>query len=358
MSIAGARRSKSNIVLLLASFVALLLPSRVVAGVDRPPQYVLMAFDNCTELDRWQELSDFSSRMNKNADIVHFTFFISGINFVADSYRNVYQGPHQRRGASNINFGGSQQDVLSRIRFVNDLRARGHEIASHAVGHFSGKSWSVADWGKEFDEFGEVLNNVGPNNRLGAEAALKFSAGDIVGFRAPYLDRSPGLYTVLKERGFRYDTSGSGSINTWPEKTGGIWRFNLAALKLEGTREMPLSMDYNVFMVQTRATHGPLNDEVVRGQTLRAYLNYFRTNYLGGRAPLHIGHHFFNYQNGAYNSALKSFAGAVCGLPEVKCVTYTALADFLDGQSLETLSAFRRGDFPRAPASNLSGLPQ
>ena len=36
--------------------LGILAPAR--AGVDRPPQFVVMAFDNCTELERWQELID------------------------------------------------------------------------------------------------------------------------------------------------------------------------------------------------------------------------------------------------------------------------------------------------------------
>ena len=91
---------------------------------------------------------------------------------------------------------------------------------------------------------------------------------------------------------------------------------------------------------------------------LRSYFNYFNTNYAGNRAPVHIGHHFFNYQNGAYNDALKSFARAICGLPEVQCITYAALADFLDNQSPEVLSRYRRGDFERAPALNAPGSVQ
>ena len=52
-----------------------------------------------------------------------------------------------------------------------------------------------------------------------------------------------------------------------------------------------------------------------------------------------------NYGGGAYNEALKSFARAVCGLPEVRCGTYAKLADFMDQQNAETLAAYRKGDF-------------
>ena len=41
---------------------------------------------------------------------------------------------------------------------------------------------------------------------------------------------------------------------------------------------------------------------------LDTYLDYFNANYTGNRAPLHIGHHFTDYQRGAYREALKTFA--------------------------------------------------
>jgi hypothetical protein len=83
-----------------------------------------MAFDNCTELERWQELTDFAAELNRDGDRVHFTFFVSGINFLADSHRHIYEGPHQRRGYSRINFGGPVEQVRKRIGYVNDLYRR------------------------------------------------------------------------------------------------------------------------------------------------------------------------------------------------------------------------------------------
>ena len=164
---------------------------------------------------------------------------------------------------------------------MNALYRSGHEIASHAVGHFNGATWSKID---------------------------------------------------------------------------GVWRFNLAMLKIQGSGKGTLSMDYNLFFAQSHAVFDPRRYQTMREQTLQTYLHYFKTNYAGNRAPLHIGHHFMNYGGGAYNEALKAFARAVCGLPEVRCVTYAQLADFMDQQNAETLAAYRKGDFARAatPALNVA----
>src|SRR5207249_12254963 len=111
--------------LLLLLFAAAFSPAR---AAERPPQFVVMAFDNCTELERWQELSDFAAEMNRDGDRVHFTFFVSAINFIADVRRAVYEGPGARRGYSRISFGGSVDEVKQRIGYVNAMRAGGHEI--------------------------------------------------------------------------------------------------------------------------------------------------------------------------------------------------------------------------------------
>ena len=99
------------------------------------------------------------------------------------------------------------------------------------------------------------------------------------------------------------------------------------------------------------ATHAgkeelPCSAGTFAAQMLATYLDYFRANYAGNRAPLNIGHHFEALQGGVYNEALKDFARQVCGLPEVRCATYSELADYMDAQSAETIAAYQEGAFP------------
>jgi hypothetical protein len=333
--------------------------SQAAPAVERPPQFVAIAFDNCTENERWQDWTDFAGELNRDGEWVRFTFFVSGINFLANARKHLYQGPNQARGASRINFGGTQDDVRKRIAFINAMHRQGHEIASHAVGHFDGRRWSAATWSTEFDSFDGLMRNIASNNELAPEEGLAVSPKDLAGFRAPYLAHSPGLYKALAERGFRYDTSGTAPSYSWPEKLSGIWRFNLAGIRMTGSGRATLSMDYNFLVAHSGVGGIAARREQFRRQMLDSYLSYFRANYTGNRAPIHIGHHFSDYQNGAYRDALKSFARAVCGLPEVRCVTYRTLADFMDGLSPETLAAYRKGDFPRAsePAFDVASRP-
>jgi hypothetical protein len=324
--------------------------SQAETAVERPPQFVAIAFDNCTELDRWREWSDFAAELNRDGERVRFTFFVSGINFLSNAKKHLYQGPHQSRGASRINFGGSAEDVRQRVAFINALYRDGHEIASHAVGHFDGRGWGASAWASEFNSYGDLLRNVARNNEFPAEEGFAFSPQEVAGFRAPYLAHSPGLYATLAARGYRYDTSGTMPSQAWPEKRDGIWRFNLAEIRLAGSGRATLSMDYNFLVAQSGAVPIASRREQFRQQMLDSYLNYFRANYTGNRAPIHIGHHFTDYQNGAYREALKSFARQVCGLPEVRCVTYKTLANYMDSLKPEILAAYRKGDFPRASA--------
>ncbi len=47
-------------------------------AAERPPQYVALAFDNCAEVSRWDNLNQFSEEMKNLGKPVHFTFFVSG----------------------------------------------------------------------------------------------------------------------------------------------------------------------------------------------------------------------------------------------------------------------------------------
>ena len=332
----------------IASYVALSLcglPAH--AEIARPPQFVAIAFDNCTELERWREWRDFAAAQEAIGKPARFTFFVSGINYLANANRAIYQPPHEPRGASRINFGGTAEDVRARVALINELQAQGHEVGSHAVGHFDGRAWSASDWAREFHMYDELFRNAAPNNGLAA-GGFDFPLAKIVGFRAPYLAAGGGLYAHLRGSRFRYDTSGVAEAHSWPQKRDGIWRFNLASIRLAGAGRRTLSMDYNFLVAHSFGLNDRRNAARYRDQMLQSYLDYFRTNYSGNRAPLHIGHHFSDYQGGAYREALKTFARMVCGLPEVRCATYTELADFMDVQGAETVAAYQAGAFPRA----------
>ena len=75
----------------------------------------------------------------------------------------------------------------------------------------------------------------------------------MIGFRAPYLAKSPGLYPALRNHGFRYDTSGVGPSDAWPEKIDGHLAFQSRDAEDSGSGKGTLSMDYNFFVAHSRA---------------------------------------------------------------------------------------------------------
>jgi hypothetical protein len=320
----------------------------------RPPQFMMFAFDNCTENERWQDLAAFSHRMRELDRHLEFTFFLSGVNFIPDNKRMFYKGPHHAQGASNIGFGGSLEDIKTRSAYAYKLHSEGHELASHAVGHFSGTQWSEDDWIEELQKFKKIFTD--NFHFFGYSDASKI-ASSIVGFRAPYLDRSPGLYPALKSLGYRYDTSDSADYRLWPKKnTYGLWQFPLFELTIVGNGSKSISMDYNFFVHQSKDKKNPKNDpeneDKFADEMMQTYLKYFKANYFGNRAPLSIGHHFFPYQRGVYNRVLKQFAMKVCALPEVRCVKYTTLANYLD-----SLSQGSKDDYQAARFEKLAEYP-
>ncbi len=349
MKLANVFECRLGLALLFTS-IALQWGEPARAEVARPPQLVLLSFDNCKEIDRWQDLLQFTRSRREAGKRIELTFFLSGVTLIPDAERRGYAGPGQPPGRSKIGFGGSADEVATRARLINQLRAEGHEMASHAVGHFDarrdGAVWSAQDWVRELTSF-DTIASAGLSRDVQESPREKIS---FKGFRAPYLSVTPGLAPALASLGYRYDASGLGDAKSWPRKEGGVWRFDLARLAVFGTRQRTISMDYNFYVAQSGAREDRPNAQRYKAQMLHTYLDYFRTSYTGNRAPVQIGHHFQPFMAGVYYDALKELADAICGLPEVRCTTYSALADFLDGADAATLAAYQRAEFEKARA--------
>lgn len=309
------------------------------AIVARPPQFVILSFDGSYNLSFWRESRAFAA-----ANDLKFTYFISGVYFIPNESRLEYDAPRRGPGRSAIGWGGTAEEIAERFEEVKKAAAEGHEIASHANGHFDGSSWSESDWKSEFDQFDRfIFEGVGVT-----APPLGFGPRDVMGFRAPQLGHGPGLYAALVSKGYAYDASKTGPANAWPAQSAGLWSFPLAELRIVGPGRATLSMDYNFYFADSRATPDPAGKETYKKQMIETYMAYFEGNYLGNRAPLHIGHHFSKWNGGAYWEAMQEFAQAVCGLPEVTCGTYKDLVMFLEAHEDE-LREFQSGDFPPMP---------
>jgi hypothetical protein len=303
---------------------------------NKPIQYVVLSFDGSKTLSMWQDSLDFAQKMNQAGKPLHFTYFVSGVYFLAPKYSQVYHPPLLPAGASAIGFSNTVSDISKRINFLNLATSQGHEIASHANGHFRGGVWSLPQWNQEFSEFEKLLFSWKTNNQITSDINLNITAKDIKGFRAPLLSRNNAMFQELANKGFLYDSSGfNASPSSWPTKNQfGTWQINLGEIPLSGTKGKIIAMDYNFYSSQSQAIDSAKKGSATwtkfYNQMLTSYRNYFQSNYSTTKAPVIIGHHFSTWNDGVYWEVMKQFASEVCGQPDVKCVTFSELAHALD----------------------------
>jgi hypothetical protein len=284
----------------------------------------------------WQATRQFAREQAAKGKPLYFTYFVSAVYFLNQAMAAHYQPPTHPAGTSLIGFALSNDDIIARVHEVNAAFREGHEIASHAGGHFDGATWTKEEWLQEFDQFNDLFFNIEPNNPgLVLPEPLAVKPENVVGFRAPQLGANNHLDEALAQDNFRYDASRvSGSNAGWPQKNAyGFWELPLSTITLPSQRST-ISMDYSIFVLQTGGrnilTRGTPAWEAAHAEVLNGYLNYFNTHYRGKRAPIFIGHHFSTWNDGLYWQVMKDFAEAVCGQPDVYCVTHQALANYLD----------------------------
>jgi hypothetical protein len=302
----------------------------------RPPQFVIASFDGAGDAALWRYWREVGRRTG-----ARFTFFLSGVYLLGEERRVLYQPPEHQPGSSDIGF-MQRTGRTSSARRIGELLvqlaagyAEGHEIGTHFNGHFcapyngSVGGWTAADWRQELSQFDELLARARALNRIG-RIGLGFGPADVVGARTPCLEgKLDVLHRVLSERGFRYDSSSSAPLGTWPRRYSGVWSFPLPEIPLAGTHLRVISMDYNFMANQPRAER-PEDVSRIEEQTLTSYVNAFEQSYRGNRAPFAIGNHFARWNHGAYVRALTRFLERVCRLQDVRCAPYSEVADWLD----------------------------
>jgi hypothetical protein len=307
----------------------------------RPPQFIAVSFNGSGDAALWQHW-----RQVAQATGARFSFFLSGVYLLDPADRLLYHPPQHPAGSSDIGFSPNAAAVGALVRQINLGYREGNEIGTHYNGHFcagyepgSVDTWTAADWVREITQFRALVRHAG----------LTVPISSIVGGRTPCLQGNLGvLYRVLRAQGFRYDASHTDAPSQWPVRIHGIWSFPLALIKLVGTPWDSLSMDYNFYVNQSNAVDVPVaRSKVLAQDAYLSYLRYFKQNYYGDRAPLDIGNHFATWNHWAYVHALTRFVERVCGKPEVRCVTYSTLAGWLDHAPPATLARYRRGAFPR-----------
>ncbi|MEK7477870.1 MAG: hypothetical protein AAB645_00680 [Patescibacteria group bacterium] len=335
------------------------LPQNFISSLSfvappKPSQFVVLSFDGSKDLKMWQATQQFAEEMATASTTVKFTYFVSGVYFLEKDHRLIYQAPREPRGSSLIGFASSSEDVVKRVAAINQAIVSGHEIASHANGHFDGSHWTYNDWVQEIGTFDWLLANINTNNSgVRSDTRVNLPPRAIVGFRAPSLGNNTAMEKALSALRYRYNAGATTNKIIWPWKNEyGIWQFPLYSMRI--SPESPafsLLMDYNLFLKQTGARDIIKKNtpawESTYLETNNAYMKYFNGSYNSNRSPIYISNHFSLWNDGLYWEAMKSFARQVCGRSDIKCVTYKELTDYLDSLPPRVLAAYQAGNFQK-----------
>ncbi len=164
---------------------------------------------------------------------------------------------------------------------------------------------------------------------------------ELIGARTPCLEGQTNFMRAARELGFRYDTSGVRD-QVWPEKKDGLWDLSMQLVPMPGRAFETLTMDYNFYVNQSGARAGSEAKRQYWGDQFRdGLLAGFERAYAGNRAPLIIGNHFESWNGGVYMRAVEETIKTVCGKPDVRCVSFRQLVDWLDAQDPEVLDKLR-----------------
>ncbi|MFE1951810.1 hypothetical protein ACFW9D_15210 [Streptomyces sp. NPDC059524] len=338
-------------------------PERLRPG-QRPPQFVVFSWDGAGE-DSQKLFSHF--REVAKANNATMTYFLSGVYMLPESKAAEYHAPQHSAGRSDIGF-NDVQGIRDTAEQVRGAWLEGNEIGTHFNGHFCGKGggvgeWSVAEWKSEIQQAKTFVKSWKTNAGLKNMPPLPFDYDkELIGARTPCLEGQKNFMRAAKDLGFRYDTSGVND-QLWPKKKNGLWDLSMQLVPFIGHKYEQLTMDYNFMVNQSgTSTQGDPGKREFWGDQMRdSLLAGFDRAYEGNRAPLVIGNHFESWNGGAYMRAVEETVETVCTKPEVRCVSFRQLADWLDAQDPRTLKKLTTLGVGQAPkqgwASFLTGGP-
>ncbi|MDN0198107.1 hypothetical protein [Streptomyces sp. S.PNR 29] len=326
-------------------------PGRLRPG-QKPPQFVVFSWDGAAE-DGQRLFSRFRKVARDNNATM--TYFLSGVYLLPEDKRDLYKPPQHSPGRSTIGF-NDRQGIADTVKQLRLAWLEGNEIGTHFNGHFCGSDggvgeWSVKEWKEEVAQAKRFVKTWRTNAGMTDAAPLPFDYDkELIGARTPCLEGRKNFLRAARQLGFRYDSSGIND-QVWPEKKHGLWDLSMQLVPFPGHSFEQLTMDYNFMFSQSgRSTQGDPRHHARWGRQMRdSLLSGFRRAYDGNRAPLIIGNHFESWNGGTYMRAVEDVIERVCTKPEVRCVSFRQLADWLDAQDPGTLRKLRTLKVGEAP---------
>ncbi|MFJ2513852.1 hypothetical protein ACIPEL_32675 [Streptomyces griseoviridis] len=331
---------------------------------EKPPQFVVFSWDGAGE-DSQKLFSHFRQVSKDNHATM--TYFLSGVYLLPEEKRDEYKPPQHSPGRSDIGF-NDEQGIADTVKQLRLAWQEGNEIGTHFNGHFCGADggvgqWSVEDWKSEISQAKRFVKSWKTNTGMKKAAPLPFDYDkELVGARTPCLEGQKNFMKAASQLGFRYDTSGVNN-QVWPGKKENLWDLSMQLVPFPGHSYEQLTMDYNFMVNQSGTqTQGDPDKHAYWGDQMRdGLLQGFQRAYDGNRAPLIIGNHFESWNGGTYMRAIQEVVENVCNKPDVRCVSFRQLADWLDAQDPQTVAKLRSLQVGQAPkqgwASFLSANP-
>lgn len=331
---------------------------------EKPPQFVVFSWDGAGE-DSQKLFSHFREVAKENN--AKMTYFLSGVYLLPEEKRDLYKPPQHSPGRSDIGF-NDEKGISDTVKQVRLAWLEGNEIGTHFNGHFCGPDggvgqWSVDEWKSEINQAKQFVKTWKTNTGMKKAAPLPFDYDkELVGARTPCLEGQKNFMKAASQMGFRYDTSGVDN-QVWPAKKDGLWDLSMQLVPFPGHSYEQLTMDYNFMVNQSGTqTQGDPDKYAYWGDQMRdGLLKGFDRAYDGNRAPLIIGNHFESWNGGTYMNAVEDVVKTVCNKPDVRCVSFRQLSDWLDAQDPQTVQKLRGLNVGEAPkqgwASFLSGHP-
>ncbi|MFD5567972.1 polysaccharide deacetylase family protein [Streptomyces cadmiisoli] len=325
-------------------------PERLKAG-ERPPQFVVFSWDGAGE-DSQRLFSHFRKVARENNATM--TYFLSGVYLVPEERRDVYRPPQHSPGRSDIGF-NDRDGIADTVKQLRLAWLEGNEIGTHFNGHFCGSGgvgeWSVEEWKDEIAQAKQFVKSWKTNSGMKDTSPLPFDYDkELIGARTPCLEGQKNFIKAASGLGFRYDTSGVNN-QVWPGKKEGLWDLSMQLVPFPGHTYEQLTMDYNFMVNQSGTTTqgDPAKHERWGDEMRDGLLQGFQRAYDGNRAPLIIGNHFESWNGGTYMRAVQEVVEQVCNKPEVRCVSFRQLVDWLDAQDPKILAKLRTLKVGEAP---------
>ncbi|GAA1433969.1 hypothetical protein GCM10009601_57550 [Streptomyces thermospinosisporus] len=325
-------------------------PKRLKPG-EKPPQFVVFSWDGAGE-DSQNLFSHFRRVARENNATM--TYFLSGVYMIPEDKRDLYRPPQHSPGRSDIGF-NDRQGIADTVEQLRLAWLEGNEIGTHFNGHFCGEGgvgeWSVAEWKDEIAQAKRFVKTWKTTTGMTDASPLPFDYDkELIGARTPCLEGQKNFRKAARDLGLRYDTSGVNN-QVWPKKRKGLWDLSMQLVPFPGRSYEQLTMDYN-FMVNQSGTNtqGDPGKHRLWGDQMRdGLLQGFERAYHGNRAPLIIGNHFESWNGGTYMRAVEEVIETVCNKPDVRCVSFRQLVDWLDAQDPKVLKKLRTLDVGEAP---------